>query len=72
VRLVAVPGGAPVSPAVLHDRFVCVPGAHVWARLSAVCRCGEVLRGGVLSAWRLALRMTDDDIVAAASGTVRP
>jgi hypothetical protein len=54
--------------AVVHDRFTCTAHQHCWARLAAVCRCGEVLRGG---SWQVAQRMTDADIAAVASGTVR-
>lgn len=57
-----------MSVAVLHYALVCTGRGHCWARDSAVCRCGQVLRGGRI--WLAPLQLADDEEIAAMAADV--
>lgn len=52
------------------DPGPCTPMAHCWASGSAICQCGEATREGNCLGWRVASRLTDEQIRDAVAGVV--
>jgi hypothetical protein len=53
------------------DPGPCTPTAHCWARGSAVCQCGRSTRDGDCHGWKVASRLTDEQIHDAITGKPR-
>lgn len=49
----------------LPDPGPCTPKAHCFARRRAICECGGATRQGSLAGWKVASRLTSDEIMAA-------
>jgi hypothetical protein len=67
----ATPRWIPPSERV-GDPGSCTLLAHSWVSGSATCRCGEAIRDGDCRGWRVASRLTGDQIYEAVTGTKKP
>lgn len=52
----------------LPDPGPCTPMAHHWKRGRSICNCGDVSRNGERFGWRVASRLTDQQIRARLAG----